>query len=470
MRLALTFIYSFFVFNCYSQTFIQKVENAYKAFENDPQLKYATSSLTILDASSGVVVFSKNENTGLAPASTLKTITAATVLQILGADYTWKTTLGYSGVVSSEGMLNGNLILTGGGDPTLGSWRYSGTKPELLMKKWVQAIKENGIKKITGRLVADDTLFGSQTLPVGWIWQDIGNYYGAGPNSLTWRENQFDLNFKPGLNVEKPTVLLSTSSEMPALNIINEVKTGASGSGDNVYAYSSPYSNIVYLRGTYGIDLKKTISASMPDPAQELVNHLQDTLKSLGIFFTLPATTRRQLIAEKQTNLSLANIISVHTSPVLSQIIYWFNQKSINLYGEHFLKTIALVQGKNTDTSEGAEIVKDFWKSKLNIDPNALNIIDGSGLSPGNRVTTKAMAKILLSVKNELWFKTYLESFPVYNDMKMKSGTINGVLAYAGYQTNSSGAPFVFSFIVNNYNGSSSDVRQKMFKILNLLK
>ena len=470
MRYTLTAIFNFFLLTGFSQSISQKIEKAYSLLENDPQLKYASASLTVLNAPNGAVIFSRNGNTGLAPASTLKTITAATALHILGPEFTWKTTLGYSGSISANGTLNGNLVLTGGGDPSLGSWRYPQTKPEVLFNKWVQAVRESGIKRINGRLIADDSVFGSQTMPSGWIWQDIGNYYGAGPNSLTWHENQFDLIFKPGAKAGDPAVLVRIRPTLPGVTIVNEVKTGLLGSGDNVYAYSAPYSNLIYLRGTYGIDLKKNISASVPDPAFGLAFKFQDTLVGLGIQFSLQAATARQLSMEKESFSPVQQIISIHHSPTLAQIVYWFNQKSVNLYGEHIIKTIALEKGLETDTQAGVNEIKKFWNAKSGIDEDAMNIIDGSGLSPGNRITTMAMAQILSLAKLEPWFKEYLESFPVYNNMKMKSGTINGTLAFAGYETSASGTPLVFSIIINNYSGSSSVLRQKIFKVLNSLK
>ncbi|NEU09922.1 D-alanyl-D-alanine carboxypeptidase/D-alanyl-D-alanine-endopeptidase [Flavihumibacter sp. R14] len=470
MKLSFTAFFCLFVFQAFSQALSQKVEKAYSALKNDVQLKYASASLTVLNAESGEIVFSDNGNTGLAPASTLKTVTSAAAYHLLGSENTWNTTLGYSGSINVDGVLNGDLIIKGGGDPTLGSWRYSETKQEAVFNKWVLAIRASGIKRVNGRLIADDSLLGTQTLPGGWIWQDIGNYYGAGPNSLTWHENQFDLIFRPGNKAGDPVTLVRTVPEMSYLKIINEVTTGNAGSGDNVYAYSAPYTNIIYLRGTYGLDLKKTIAASVPDPAFELAYRLQDTLGSLGIRFTSGPVTGRQLSADKQSFLPAGKIISVHISPTLSQIVYWFNQKSINLYGEHLVRSLALNSGKGAETSDGVEAVKELWQNKLGIDQNALNIYDGSGLSPANRITTLAMAQILLSARKEPWFKSYFDSFPVYNNMKMKSGSINDVIAYTGYETSASGVPVVFSIIINNYSGSSSAVRQKLFRVLDVLK
>src|SRR5690606_566159 len=175
-----------------AQSLVQKIETAYKRFESDSQLRYGISSLTVLDGRTGEVVFSKNGDIGLAPASTLKTVTAATALHLLGKDFRWETKLGYNGTIIN-GVLNGDLILIGGADPSLGSSRYPESKAEVLLQRWTNVLRQAGIKKIDGRVIADDRLLGTQTLPGGWNWQDMGNYYGAGPSSLSWRENQFDL-------------------------------------------------------------------------------------------------------------------------------------------------------------------------------------------------------------------------------------------------------------------------------------
>ncbi len=297
-----------------AQTRIPDLDAAYSKFENDPQLKYGLSSLTILNAQTGETLFSKNGNIGMAPASTLKTVTTITAYHILGKDFKWETTLGYSGTLKN-GILNGDLIITGGGDPTLGSNRYEQSKPELLLTRWINAIKKAGIKKINGRLIGDDKLFGTQIIPLGWIWQDIGNYYGAGATSLSWKENEVGIRFKAGAKVGDKTELIT--KEHSNFTIINEVITGATGSGDNVYAYSAPYTDIVYLRGSYGIDLNKTIIISMPDPALNLITYLAGNLATANISITGAKTTARRLDIEKQVYSSPEVILDRYSSPGL---------------------------------------------------------------------------------------------------------------------------------------------------------
>ena len=113
--------------------------------------------------------------------------------------------------------------------------------------------------------------------------------------------------------------------------------------------------------------------------------------------------------------------------------------------------------------------LKEFWKSR-GLDPAELNILDGSGLSPSNRVTTHALVAVLQYAKQQSWFNGFYNSLPEYNGMKMKSGTIKDVKGFGGYHTSKEGVEYIFSFLVNNYNGATSILVQKMYKVLDELK
>lgn len=452
----------------FAQTVTQKLEKAYQLLVKDDQAKYAITSLCVLDANTGEVIFANNEHVGLATASTLKTITSATAFYTLGKDFRYETKLSYTGKIDSDGMLQGDVIITGSGDPTLGSWRYEQTKESHILSQWTAAIKAAGIKRITGRIISDDSTFGSSTIPNGWIWQDIGNYYGAGGASICWRENQFDVKLQPGSTAGSDVTVIKTTPFTPYIHIVNELKTGANGSGDNAYAFLPPYANVAYLRGTWGMGIKKTgISVALPDAAFDLAHRLTDTLRKLNINCeNEPATTRLMTLDNKKITPE-QNPLFTTFSPSLSEIVYWFNKKSVNLYGEQLLKTIAIKQGKEGSTKDGAKAVIDFWANK-SIDKNALNMIDGSGLSPGNRVTTMAMASILFQAQKEHWFADFVKSFPENNGMTLKSGNINDVTAYAGYYTNPNGQKYVAVININNYSGSR--ISKKLFQVLDVLK
>lgn len=468
-RIQLLIISVFFIaINARAQGLQQKLQTAIARLQQDEQCRYASVSLTVLDAKTGEVVYTVNPNMGLAPASTLKTVTSATAFFLLGKDFQYQTQIGYNGIIGVDGTLNGDIIIKGSGDPTLGSWRWESTKENSVLTALILAIKKAGIKKINGRIIGDDSVFGTQSIPDGWIWQDVGNYYGAGASGLCWRENQFDIKLHTGA-IGTSIGISSTVPAMPYYRFKSELMNAPAGTGDKAYAYLPVGNHVFYLRGTYATDQsKKSISAALPDPAFDAAYRLADTLRRLGITVSGGPESVATLTAKDLAAPAIKTSLSTITSPQLSKIVYWLNQKSINLYAEQLLKTMAWKAGKTASTANGVAVVQNFWKAR-GADTDALNIADGSGLSPGDRVTTPAIAHVLQAAKAENWFPDYFASLPVYNDMHMKSGSINNVLAYAGYQTKN-GRELCFSIIVNNYNGTTAGIKQKMFRVLDELK
>ena len=443
-----------------------KIQSAYQSFIANPALENGMASLTVLNAKTGAVVFEQNSKIGLPTASTLKVITSITALDLLGPDYTFQTKLYYAGQIDSLGILNGDLIIEGSGDPTLGSDNYPENSAEALLNKWTQAVRDLGIKGINGKIIADDALYNGYAAPGSWTWTDLGNYYGAGISSLNWRENKFGVNFTPGKTGQPAR--LDTLDVPPYFTLVNEVMTGNHGSGDNVYAYAAPYSTTVYLRGTYGSNLEKTIEISNPNPALGLQYEFKNSLAQDSILIIDTIRTEENAVVtapEKERTL----IIEV-TSPKLSEIVHWFNQKSINLYGEALLKIIGGISSNKYETKESANLVAKYWQNKLKISPSEINIFDGSGLSPQNRVTTKAIANIMQYARERPWFAEFTKSLPTINGMQMKSGTIGGTLGYTGFQKSATGNEYTFSLLINNYQGSASRMRQSMFKLLDVLK
>ena len=453
-----------------AQSLSQKIATAFQRIESDESLAFGVASLTVINANTNEVVFAANEKVGLAPASTLKTLTSAAAYYLLGTDYTFETTLAYSGEIDAQGHLKGDIIIRGSGDPSLGSDRFPETLDQTILAKWVSAIQQAGIRHIDGAIIADDALYNGHTAPGGWTWQDMGSYYGAGVSALNWRENAVGIRFRAGSKTGAPTAIAGTTADVSYLQLVNETTTGARGSGDGVYAFSAPYSSRIYLRGTYGIDLRKTVYLSVPDGAYDAAYQLGQALEAAGTTQTGAPTTFHSIKLVGGDVPSTTRALYTHRSPTLGKLVYWFNRVSINLYGEALLKAMVYQQEGKTETREGAEMLRDFWSGRLAIAPGELKIMDGSGLSPENRVTTHAMARILTSVRNTPWFESFYESLPTYNGMKMKSGTIGGVLGYTGYQTTANGTPLVFSLLVNNYQGPAQPMRQRMYQLLNTLK
>lgn len=443
-----------------------QLSNAFTAFEKDGQMVNGIASLYVVEAKSGKVVFEKNARVGLAPASTQKVITSVTAYELLGNDFRYKTEFGYTGTLDN-GTLKGNLVIKPSGDPTLGSWRWATTKEGAVVQRVAGAIRKSRIQTYE-QIAVDMEGWDSEAIPDGWIWQDIGNYYGAGASALNWRENQYDVVLQSGNTVGSKVDIKATRPRLYHYALTSALSAGAKGSGDNAYIYFLPYGSGGIIRGTIPVGEKSfEISGAMPSPRLQLAATLADTLQRLNIDSRAGTDVKEPMGGTE----SFSNYQVIHTeySPVLDSIIYWFNKKSINLYGEALIKTIAYQKKQKGETAEGVKLLKSFWKER-GVAETELNMVDGSGLSPLNRVTTKAQVSILKYAKGQPWFRGFYHALPEYNGMKMKSGTINNVKGFTGYHTAKDGTEYIFSFLVNNYNGSSSALVQKMYKVLDLLK
>lgn len=440
-----------------AQNIAQKLDAATKNLMESSGAVSSNLSFYVSDES-GNQVYDYQGNKGLSTASTQKIFTAAAALEILGKNYTYKTASAYSGTISN-GNLNGNLFISSNGDPTLGSWRYEGYKPENFRQKLMESIKKSGTKKISGDLIVDDSYFDHQTVPGGWPWDDLGNYYGAGVWGINWRENQFDINMSG-------TEFKSFSYPLEGVKWMNDLKAG--GNSDQSLIFTAPHSDVALINGTLPSKLV-TVSGSTPNPPLQLGMEVKQWLKESGIDFSGKVVTNAQLEIEGKKSLEFPkqNLIFTYESPTLDKIVYWFLRKSINMYGETLVKTLGKEKKGNSSFKTGVAFLKEFWKGK-GINPAMINFADGSGLSPQNYVSAKAEVQALLYAKKQPWFEVYYDGFPTQdNGLKMKSGTMRDTKSYAGYHTSKDGKKYVFSIIINNYQGSGGAELQK---ILNVLK
>jgi serine-type D-Ala-D-Ala carboxypeptidase/endopeptidase (penicillin-binding protein 4) len=467
MKMRFCFILMLFIVETgVGQTGNTNLKKAFQQFENDIQLKHALVSLYVIDGKTGEVVFDRNSQTGLAPASTQKIITSVTAFELLGKDFRYRTDF-----VLRKEMHSGAwfLFVDGSGDPTFGSWRYVQTAERKIMEDIYDSL--GGLKPSTVSVM--DRKFGTSSVRDGYIWQDMGNYYGSGTCQLNWKENQYDISFESyatGQRVRIEGINMDTAG----YTFINEVIAGEAGSGDNAYIYAAPYSKEIYLRGTIPPQQKSfTISGSNPDPVLSFGRSVEKYLEGrwkptgakTGAIVNRASLSRDPLMG--QPALGDGDTIYTHYSPPLDSIIYWLNKKSINLYGEALLNTLGDDGSGKRDA--GVKRLRAFWEQK-GLDEEELNIVDGSGLSPGNRVTTHAQVEVLKYAQSKAWYPSFYNALPEYNGMKMKSGTINGVKAFCGYQKAADGHEYIFSFLVNNYSGTASSLVGKMYKVLDVLK
>ncbi len=454
-----------------AQTVQQRLQSAMDNFGNDDQLKHAAYSLYVIDAKTGDVVYDLHSQLGLAPASTQKVITSAAAFELLGNNFRFKTYIGYTGAITN-GVLNGSLRITGGGDPTLGSKRWPETDANLVLDHVTTALREKGIRKISGNLLVDDAELGIQPLPEGWIWQDIGNYYGAGCQSLNWYENQYDLVLKSPSVQDRTTSVVATNPELRFFNLQNLITSGPEGSGDNGYIFYPPGADRGFATGTIPPGRNRfSISGSIPKPSKEFGAAVQKSLLAAGI----PIGGPMQFLADSVATGSVEAFVPTPVlldsiqSPVLDSVNFWFLRRSVNLFGEALARQVGYQTDGDGSTRHGVSLIRDFWK-KQGLPADELNTYDGSGLSPANRVTTHSQVFVLQYAKTRPWFASFYNALPEYNGMKMKSGTISDCKGFCGYQVSKNGREYIFSFLVNNYDGRASELVGKMYTVLDNLK
>lgn len=450
-------LFLFCVITSGAQNVSAALEKAVQKLQSDPQMQQALLSLYVADVATGKAVFAHNSSVGMAPASTQKLITSATAYALLGPGFRYRTRF----ALIKNGAAH-TLAIQPSGDPTLGSWRWKATGEDAVVQRITAAVRNSGAGAL-GNIIVYHKGWNEEAIPGGWTWEDMGNYYGAGAFGLNWRENQYDVLLRSGNKIGDEVQVTGTVPRLYDFSLQSQVRSAAKGTGDRTLIYLPVMSSEGVIRGTIPVgESKFKVSGALPNPMHQFTETLSEALRNTAQLPAAPA-----LVLEEQGPFT--TVLHEEVSPALDSIIYWFNQKSINLYGEALLKTMAQQKGKKATTEDGVEAVKNFWKEQ-GIPATELNILDGSGLSPANRITTRAQVAVLLYAKKQSWYPGFFASLPVYNGMKMKSGTIGGVKGFAGYHTAKGGTTYAFSILVNNYNGSASGIVQKMYAVLNELK
>ncbi|MDQ3049161.1 MAG: D-alanyl-D-alanine carboxypeptidase/D-alanyl-D-alanine-endopeptidase, partial [Bacteroidota bacterium] len=280
-RNSILLILSFVFFNSFAQK-----SNLNKEIENlkkDPDLKHASWSVCVMNSSKDSVIAEYNSHLSLVPASTLKIVTTASALSILGSNFTFETLLQHDGIFDSiSGVLKGNLYIKGGGDPSLGSEYFKNKKDSLsTVEKWAIILKKKGIRKIEGAVIADASIFEDNMVPSQWIWGDIGNYFGAGACGLSYSDNKYIVNFRSGAAGSKTSVN-SIQPAVEGLEFINNVTAG--GSEDNAFIFGSQYSYYRMAQGTIPPNKSNyEVEGAMPDPALFCARALEYALKNMDV-------------------------------------------------------------------------------------------------------------------------------------------------------------------------------------------
>ena len=394
------------------------------------------------------------------PASNMKIVTLATAAEVLGWDYTFTTTLETTAPIEN-GVLRGDLIVRGTGDPTINARDGRATQ---VMDQWAAALTDAGISSIAGRIVGDDQAFDDDGVGAGWSWDYLQYGYAAPVGALQFNEDVADLAVAPG---EPGAVALVQLTPGSGLTLVNRTITGTPGSEDTIDYRRRLDAPVLEVTGSVPAGSKPvTRQVAVVNPTIYFAQALKDGLGARGIAVEGAAADFDDVAAE----LAAApprRVLASATSPPLTAIATVLMKVSQNLYAETLLKACGAAKGGLGTTRAGSEVARATL-SAWGVPEDGYVMYDGSGLSRYNYVTARTLTTILQHLYNDPRHRApFTATLPVAGTdgtirsrMKdsraeanavAKTGSIANVRALSGYLRTRDGEPVVFSIVANDF-------------------
>ncbi|MDA3911967.1 MAG: D-alanyl-D-alanine carboxypeptidase/D-alanyl-D-alanine-endopeptidase [Bacteroidales bacterium] len=449
-----------------SLSLIALVTDAQLLNEN-ANLEHANVSYLVINAETGAELLSYRANQSMIPASVLKIVPTASALLKFGKDAVFETKLFTSGELTN-GVLNGNVYILGGGDPALGSLNYQEHyyQPVSFIQNWVIQIKNAGIKRIQGDVIAIEPELLMQKVPRTWLWEDISNHFGASPGQLNVYDNFYQLRFNTMGAVGDIAKIASVVPDDIGLEFESQVKI-ADGGGDQAYVFGGPDSEKRLILGTLPAGYNSfVVKAAIPDPAKLLAKHFHQHLVAAGV--PVSGSFYTETFLPQETDLLLKT-----ASPKLERLIHTTNHRSINLYAN----MIGSLFAADSNIKSASDDIIRFWEKKgMNTDGFILE--DLCGLSPFNQISAEQIGFILKTMHDSEMNETFKNSLPVsgksgtlryfghnkgfHGKFHGKSGSIKRVYAYSGYLTTKSGKTLIVAGFVNQFSCSSKEAKNAL--------
>jgi serine-type D-Ala-D-Ala carboxypeptidase/endopeptidase (penicillin-binding protein 4) len=394
------------------------------------------------------------------PASNMKLVTGAVALAKLGADYQWSTTFTRTGPVVG-GVLRGDLVVTGSGDPTV-SVAMRGD-PLTAFAPLIEALRNAGVTRIAGTVRASDAqAFPGSPHGFGWDWDDLDTDYGAGVTELMFNDAFTDVKVTGCKRAGKPACVATTPlSTFPLVRSTVTTRAANSGPGTLRWWRDSAIVPGISVTGSIAAGDSTSFSVSQPDDRATYLAAVTQALVTAKI-----RVDRRRVVS------SAADTVAVLISLPLNQVLAAMQKPSQNQIAEVLFRTVALTE-TGVGTPDSGRAVVERQLAAWGVRPDAYAIRDGSGLSRHDYLTPRAIAQVLGEVRHYDFFKTFLDALPVagvdgslQNRMRAfasgrvhaKTGTIDKVRALSGYVTTADGEQLIFSIIANNFTTPNREV------------
>jgi D-alanyl-D-alanine carboxypeptidase/D-alanyl-D-alanine-endopeptidase (penicillin-binding protein 4) len=453
-----------------------RIHRSLESLTESPDLRGAEAGIVIKSLTDGAYLVKLNDERFFVPASNMKLFTTAAALVLLGPEFRYTTNLYADGEIR-DGLLNGNLVIRGVGDPTLSGRFHPGGADEIF-SGWVEALRRLGVKEIRGNIVGDGSLFGEESLGTGWAWDDDMHCYSAEISALSINDNCIAFSVRPGATAgEKPLISLDDASGY--VTIRSQAVTALPEEEQGLQLSRLPGSNLLTAEA-------EQFFVTIHNPALFAAAHLKQVLKSKGIVVA-GAVTDQQSFSGPVSYESM-NVLASYNSPPLREIITQINKASRNLYAELLFRTLGKSFRNDGSATAAAEVVQATL-AKMAIPHGSVVMYDGSGLSRMNLVMPSALVALLEHMYRHENFSYFLASLPVAGvdgtlkermnnspaegNVKAKTGSMTHVLNLSGYVRGREGGMYAFSILINNYTGPSEAVKRLqdalLVRLVNLL-
>lgn len=423
-----------------------------------PITRDANVGVLVCDYYTGDTIDAYRENCVIPPASTMKLLTTATLMDMWGGDYRFRTPITYTGDIR-EGVLYGDIYIEGRGDPTFGS-QYVGSRAFLY--RWLREIRNAGIRRIAGSVVADVSYFDGNALNPAWLWEDAGNYYAPGVYALSYMDNTMNIILRSG-PVGSVAEVLYTTPVVPEVEFENHIRCAAT-SYDGAFVHGVPYSNKRYLVGSVPANRQTFgVMGDLPNPSLLLARDLTAVLRSGGVAVDGEA----RYMSEAPQDGPLRSELFVYESDSLFSIVEHTNHASDNLYAEMLFRTLGSRYGVPCTIHNASDFMREYWRNR-GVSLRTARVLDGCGLAPQDAVSPAQFVQILRYMYGSHMRDSFVRSLPrsgesgtlqsflsgttLHGCVSAKSGTIGGTKNYAGYMFLPDGRVWVFAVMVNSAN------------------
>src|SRR5882757_7384725 len=431
--------------------------------------------LLIADAEGGETLYEQNADKFFVPASNMKLFSTALALAKLGPDFRFRTTLETRGAISSEGVLSGDVVLVGRGDPNLSNRKFPyelkeefDGPPEKVFVELADALVAKGVKEISGDVIGDDSYFPRERYPNGWEIDDMVWEYGAAISAIVVDDNTVALMLTPGEQAGN-AVQAAVTPATPDFTVENEVITSAADVKPDLTLTREPGANVVVVKGSLPAkSAPRKLVLAIEEPAQHAAATLKRLLEERGVKVAGVARARHDHAELGGDPVVLAEHVSVPLGDALKLI----NKISQNLHTEMLLRTVARQSGPWATTDDLMKIPAEFYAT-AGIAPGDVIQTDASGLSRHDLVTPQAIVTLLAFAQKQAWFGLYYASLPVAGvdgtledrmkntpaagRIRAKTGSVEHVRTLSGFAETPDGRRLIFSFLSNNQGGKSHE-------------